>query len=140
VTWLGGIKKWVQAPPGESVAVLSSAATPKIDAAVVHAKIASGSSGIPVMPANAAEIWPYRQVDLVRQINQQLGEAAIINAYDIQCVNKKLTVLKSHPEFANKFHEHAAPQYSRKYADWIIEQFNKDNEFFKKTRAQRRPQ
>jgi hypothetical protein len=138
-SWLSGIRKVVQAPPGETVTVLSSAETPQKDGAVVHAKIAPGSAGVPVMPANAEEIWPYRRVDLVREINLRLGDEAQINSYDIQCINKKLDALRSRPEFVYKSHKHAAPQYSNEYANWIVEQFKKDKDFFRNTRVQHRP-
>jgi hypothetical protein len=50
---LGGIRKVVQSPPGETVTVLSSAKSPRRDGNVVHARITSGSSTVSVTPANA---------------------------------------------------------------------------------------
>ena len=138
-SWLGGIRKVVQAPPGERVTVLSSAETPQKQAGVVHGTIAPGPAAVPVMPANAEEIWPHRQVDLIREVNQRLGDEAKINSYDVQCINKKLDALKSHPEFAYKPHRLAAPQYSKEYANWIVQQFKRDRNFFKNTRAEHRP-
>jgi hypothetical protein len=137
--WLGGIRKVVQSPPGETVTVLSSAKSPQRDGSVVHARITSGPSAVSVTPANAGEIWPHRQVDLVHEVNNRLRNQVTINSYDIQCINKKLDVLKAYSEFAYKSHKHAAPQYSNEYADWIVEQFRKDRNFFQKTRAQFRP-
>jgi hypothetical protein len=138
-SWMGGIRKVVQSPPGETVTVLSSATSPQQDSSVVHARITASAAGVSVSPANAGDIWPYRRVDLIREVNHRLGGAATINPYDIQCINKSLDVFTSHPEFAYKPHKLAAPQYSNEYADWIVAHFKRDKDFFKSTRTQHRP-
>jgi hypothetical protein len=138
-SWLGGIKKVVQSAPGETVTVLSSATSPQKGGTPVHARITTGPTAVPVVPANAEDIWPHRQVELIREVNRRLGDEVKINSYDIQCINKMLDVLNSHHEFAYKPYKHSAPQYSNKYADWIVGQFQKDKSFFERTRAQHRP-
>jgi len=73
---------------------------------------------------------------LLAEINKELKIAPLINGHDILCINSNLGVLKNHPEFAYKPHRLASPQYSKKYASWIVEQFKQDAKFFKRIREE----
>jgi Schlafen, AlbA_2 len=139
-TWLGGIKKVVETPADHAVTVVS---TPMIGGAggvgvggfgAMTATVSAGPGAIKIVPQNAEEIWPYRQKNLLAEVNKELGAEVKINGHDVQCVNREIDVLKKHPEFAYKPHTLASPQYSPDYVKWIVGQWRKDKDFFAKCR------
>lgn len=104
-TWLGNIRKVVESPPDRAVTVVS---TPLIETTTgtggiggfgaMTATVTAGPGAIRIVPQNAEEIWPYRQKDLIREVNKELENGSKITTYDVQCVNSEIQVLKKHPE------------------------------------------
>jgi hypothetical protein len=140
-TWLGGIRKVVETPPGHIINVVSSPSSskrgiPQTEGMTITADIAATPGAVRVVPQNAEEIWPHRQKDLLHIINKRIKVDPPINAHDILCINRHINVLKSHPEFAYKPHKLASPQYSDKYADWIVAQYSTDQKFFQRRREE----
>jgi hypothetical protein len=138
-SWLGGIRKVVQAPPGHVINVVSSPSSPKSGASqtegiALTADITPTPGAVKVVPHNAEEIWPHRQKDLLGIINKRIKPA--VNGHDILCIKNHLNVLKDHPKFAYKPHTLASPQYSADYAAWIIEQYANDANFFRRLREE----
>jgi hypothetical protein len=134
-TWLGGIRKVVEAPPGQSVIVTTQVARgKKPPGPVIHAVITADAGASQFVPSNAGEIWPHRQKDLLNAVNGKLPKGKNINTHDVQCLNRVFNVLKDHPEFAYKSHRLAAPQYSDAFTDWIVQQFSINANFFADTR------
>ena len=133
-TWLGGIRKVVEAPPGHTIAVVSATSNLPSEQLAPVAVITADPAAPKVVPRNAEEIWPYRQKDLINGVNKKLGKGVKINPYDVQCIKHQFEVMKSRPEFAYKPHRLASPQYSQAFADWIVNQVRTDPNFFQKTR------
>ena len=67
-------------------------------------------------------------------VNGKLPKGKNINTHDMQCINRVFDILKDHPEFAYKPHRLASPQYSEAFVDWVVQQFNLNNNFFAETR------
>ncbi len=134
--WLGGIRKVVEAAPGDTVTVVSSSRLKGADSHVINAKVSSDPSAVSFVPRNAAELWPHRQKDLILEVNGRLGTAARINSHDVYCIKTVFDVLKSHPEFSYQSHPLASPQYSNAFADWIVSEYRKDNAFFHRVRTE----
>jgi Schlafen, AlbA_2 len=133
-SWLGGIRKVVQAEANDTVTVISSPRTLSKGTPVILAKAATDPSALTVVPGNAEEIWPYRQKDLINEVNKRLGQGVRINTHDIFCIKRVFDVLNKRPDFAYRPHHLAAPQYSEAFAAWIVSEFQKDNEFFERVR------
>ena len=136
-SWLSGITKVVETPPGHAVTVLSSPIDPTTtslgDQGIsITAKLKAGPGALAVVPQNAAEIWPHRQKDVLRGKNKRIGPH--INGHDITCLNEEFDLLKTHPEFVYKSHELASPQYSNAFVEWVVEQSKEDSEFFTRAR------
>ena len=89
-TWLGGIRKVVETNPDNSVVIVSSSTTQQKQGAIVTARLTSDPSAVPLVPGNTGELWPHRQVDLIREVNKRLGPGVRINTYDIQCIKTKI--------------------------------------------------
>jgi hypothetical protein len=107
--------------PGEADIVLNAGSDGK-SGAVVH--VAKDSSST----------HPFRQKDLVVEVNKKLNGAKTINSYDIQCINRKHKV-KSKPEWFYQGKVAGSPaQYSNAFIHWVIERFRQDKNFFVKAR------
>lgn len=102
----------------------------------ITAKVSAGPGAVQFVPQNAEEIWPYRQKDLLREINKELKITPPVNGHDILCINTHLEILKKHPEFAYKPHSLASPQYNDDYVKWIVAQYKQDPKFFMRMRAE----
>jgi EC042_2821-lke REase len=77
---------------------------------------------------------PYRQKEVVAEVNRKLPGRTAVNAYDIQCFRKVHKIdEKTAPQFCHlpKF---GSMQYSDAFIEWVVEQHAKDKKFFKKAR------
>jgi Schlafen, AlbA_2 len=137
-SWLGGIRKVVESPAGHAINVVSSPLDPKAKSSSdkglsITAQLTADPGALKVVPQNASELWPYRQKDLLKEINKRVSPS--INGHDITCINKELDLLKTHPEFLYKPHKLASPQYSDAFVAWVADEFEKDRQFFTRMRA-----
>ncbi|MEZ5812477.1 MAG: hypothetical protein R3D45_13780 [Rhizobiaceae bacterium] len=128
-TWLGGIRQVVEAPAGHEVKVVRQA---DLAGAPIQARITNDENAVAVRPQNAEEIWPYRQIDLLRQINNALPDGTNINGYDILCVKIQHDINPTtKPEYIFKPHASASPQYSDLFVVWLRDAYHKNNDFFR---------
>ena len=100
-----------------------------------------GSGGEPTqileIPKDPSVSHPFRQKELIEEVNSQLGDQEI-NQYDIQSVND-VYGLKNRPDFFYQGKVAGSPgQYSQACADWLVTRFQRDNLFFQNARDQRR--
>jgi hypothetical protein len=134
-TWITGIRKVVETGPRESVTVISSSQMSPKYGSIVKAAVSSDPTAMRVTPNNPEEIWPHRQIDVIRLVNKQIGDAKI-NQFDIQCIKSNLDIFKKHPEYAYKPHRFAAPQYSDAFVDWLVEGYKNNKNVFRKAREE----
>jgi hypothetical protein len=106
---------------------------------MVQAAISSDPSAMKFTPTNAGDIWPHRQIDVIREVNKELAGDAKINTHDILCIKKKYDIVKSRPEFAYKPHRLAGPQYSPAFVEWLVAEYKKNKNFFQKAREEHNP-
>lgn len=82
---------------------------------------------------------PFRRKEVIEKVNSLLN-CLNINQYDIQCINKVYQI-KSKSEYFYQGKITGSPaQYSQKFVNWIMEQHNRDKEFFVKTKAKAKSQ
>ena len=130
-TWMGGIREVVQASAGEVVHVV----TLEDGGQGITARIGN-DPGIPeVRPQNPEEVWPYREGELVRQVSQQLPPGTRFNGHDVRSIREAHHVDPERPpEFVFKPHQMSSPQYSERFAEWLVDQYGRDPDFFKEAR------
>lgn len=86
------------------------------------------------IPKDPSTSHPYRQKELLNRVNTTLTGTKI-NQYDIQCVNK-VHHIKNKQDFFYQGKIPGSPgQYSQAYADWLVKQFDRDDQFFEKARV-----
>lgn len=101
--------------------------------------LTTGDSGsamhVVEVPKDPSKTHPYRQKELLVEVNARLAGATSINTYDIQCVAKAFNIARR-AEFYYKSSIKGTPaQYSPQFVDWLIAQYQKDPAFFLKARA-----
>jgi hypothetical protein len=130
-SWLDGIAKVVTAPVGATVSVVPDE---------VHLTGSESGTAVRLVNDDAAPafkamrtdlLYPYRQKELVKRVNDILG-IPTITAHDVYCVRKAHGV-DDQPNFFYK-PQFSSPQYSDAFADWIVEQYRADAEFFQKAK------
>jgi hypothetical protein len=75
---------------------------------------------------------PYREVEVVRAVNDALGTGTVRH-YDVQCVRRAYDV--DHQERFFHRPKFGSPQYSRTFVDWLIASYRKDPDFFVEAKA-----
>lgn len=100
--------------------------------------ISSGPGGKKALVVDRWRDWdnthPYRQKDVIEQVNKQLGRKWIINQYDVLVVRRKYDV-ESNEAFCHKSRlPGRSAQYSTKFVNWLVSQYEEDSNFFDEAR------
>jgi hypothetical protein len=85
-----------------------------------------------LQPQDVDHLYPWRQKDLLRELNSRLGRRAL-NSYDIQAVRRQHQ-LDDRPDFVFNL-PGAGRRYSPAVAEWIMDQYTRTPEFFHEARA-----
>jgi hypothetical protein len=130
-SWLDGITKVVTAPLGATVSILSGEV--KLSGAddATNVRLVNDDSAPAFKAFRTDLLYPYRQKELVARVNAMLG-GPIISPHDVYSVRKAHAV-ESQPNFYYK-PQYSSPQYSQAFADWMVDQYRADPEFFSKAR------
>ena len=79
---------------------------------------------------------PYRQKEVILEVNRRLDRARSVNAFDVLSVRRVHHITEeTRPEFVHvpKF---GSPQYSDAFVDWLVERDRSDPDFFTRAKAQ----
>jgi hypothetical protein len=130
--WLGNMRKVVEAGPDAMVAVYRPTTGDAVDQPQ-RIQLTSDPNAAVYGRLDPDASHPYRQTELVTEVNRRLPKGVTINAHDI------LSVRRTHDTDTNPsfFHQprFGSPQYSDSFVDWIAEQYERDKEFFTNARA-----
>jgi hypothetical protein len=124
------VRKAVAAPKGAEVLVVS----PRKPTALPTVRIVDDPDAPGLARTDFDVTHPYRQKELVARVNERLAGAAHVTPYDIQCVRRTHDI-DDRPAF---FHrpKFGSPQYSEDYVVWLVDQFERDPQFFEHAKAQ----
>jgi len=130
--WLDGVRKVVRAPEGSAVQVLPREVVQSTSATATPIKIVDDPAAPAYRLVDPDKTHPYRQKELLTQVNRRLPKGRMINSYDILVVRRLHgiddKVLYCHcPKYAS-------PQYSDAFVAWLVEKHQADNGFFSKAR------
>jgi hypothetical protein len=109
----------------------ASKSVPRDNAAPQPVRIVTDPNAPALQPQDVDRLYPWRQKDLLRELNKRLGRR-VLNSYDIQAIRRQHH-LDEHPEYVFNL-PGAGRRYSPAVADWIMEQHNRDPEFFHRAR------
>lgn len=98
-----------------------------------------GESAVVIeVPKDPDHTHPFRQKEVVEQVNQRLGGRKTINSYDVQVVRKVHNVDSNQRFFYQSRLPNRSPQYSPQFVDWLVKQYEKAPGFFDRARRQAR--
>jgi hypothetical protein len=127
--WLDGIAKVVEAPTGSVVKIIAPG---DANEAASQVRLTTDPMA-PSLPVGSIDLgWPYRQKEVVAEVNKALVGAKIVHATHI------LYVRRAHDIEANGAfcytQKHVSPKYSPAFVVWILDQYKADSEFFEKAK------
>jgi hypothetical protein len=132
-SWLGNIRKVVEAPIGHVVQMLPPNVIMKETNDATAIRITDDVDAPVYKIENPDNICPFRQKDIVNKINEKHRLEEKINQYDIQAIIHVFVIDNSKPNFYYKS-LYGPKQYSQAFVDWILGEHIKDTMFFHKTR------
>jgi hypothetical protein len=129
--WLSGIRQVVTAPRGSEIVAIERTEDEAGETAI---RITTDRNA----PLYRAVDWdvthPYRQKEVLQEVNARLPEDAAINAYDIQSVKRVHEIDDvTRPDFVHR-PRFGWFQYSRDFVHWLVAQWERDPQFFAKAR------
>ena len=135
--WLDGITRIVEAPIGSTVRMIPPNATDSecSDAVAIRLTKDETAKTLNVLPIDKTH--PYRQKEVIEELNARLAGVTKITSHDLQCIRKRFRILEDINLCYTQ--KHAAPKYSSAYVDWILEQYAANVDFFKETKEQFAP-
>jgi len=136
-SWLGNIRKVVEAPPGYSVEILPPEVRVSTQPTATPIRIVDEPGAPPYRLETPDHTHPHRQKEVIELVNQQLGGEKIINSYDVLSVRRVYEIDETKPQYCYnpKF---GSPQYRDDFINWLIQCYEKDPLFFVKAREQYR--
>src|SRR4051794_4900387 len=75
---------------------------------------------------------PYRQKELIAEVNGRLPEERAINAYEFQAVRRTNDI---DPDFVHR-PRFGTNQYSQAFVDWLVERIDRDPQFIQRARVE----
>ena len=126
--WLKNVRQVIEAPLGSTVITIE----PSSDLSALPVRLSDDPNAPLISAVSPDTTHPYRQKELMDAVNQRLPEGVRINQYDVLCIRRLHDIDgKRTFHYLPKFGGH---QYSPALADWIIQQYDQDKEFFTKSR------
>jgi hypothetical protein len=129
--WLQGIGKVMAAPVGSSVQVIQQDVTLREEPGATAIRLTTDESAPSLSVVQADKLYPYRQKELVNRLVERLG-TKIVTTHDLQCVRRVYSV-DDNPNFSHQS-QWSPRKYSEAFVDWLVEQHNRDPNFFQKAR------
>jgi hypothetical protein len=130
--WLGNMRKVVEAGPDAMVAVYRPTSGDPADQPQ-RIQLTSDPNAAVYGRLDPDTSHPYRQTEVVQEVNRRLPKGVRINAHDV------LSVRRTHGTDTNPLFFHqprfGSPQYSDSFIDWIVEEHARDKDFFANARA-----
>ena len=130
---LANVRRVFQAPPGHGVVLVPSNANVDGDSIGPSTPLTSDPR-VPVsrlMDPDSA--YPFRQKEVLEEVNRRLNGRYTINSFDALCIRRIHKIDGTKPAFSEK-RMYSSRQYSERFVDWLVEQFDADPKFFLKAR------
>jgi hypothetical protein len=131
--WLANIREVMHAPGGAEVAVVETAERDE-DGRPTLIRLTTDPHAPLYGQVDPDRSHPYRQKEVIREVNAQLGEGAV-NAFDILSVRRVYAISEeTRPEFVHvpKF---GSSQYSNAFVEWLVAEHDRNPQFFGRAKA-----
>lgn len=132
-SWLDGIAKVVEAPAGSRFAVLPPEGTRTGPSGSLPMTLTSDPEAPAYYAVPLDTTHPYRQKEVILEVNARLSGRRNINSHDIICIRRVFEIQKDIVRCYTQ--NYASPRYSQQFVDWIIESFESNPAFFDEARS-----
>jgi hypothetical protein len=129
--WMAGVRKVVSAPAGSRISVLPAGVKQSSSPDAVPIRITDNPTAPEYRLVDPDVTHPWRQKELIGEINKRLPDGKKINQYNIRAV-RQLFEIDGKPEFFHKG-KFSSPQYSAALYEWLLSQYTRDGQFFIRT-------
>jgi hypothetical protein len=136
--WMDGVRKVVNAPAGSTVSVLPRVVRQTDDPTAMPIRISSDPDAPEYRLVDPDSTHPWRQKELIAQINGAVEACDKINSFDIFAL-RHLYQIDGEVRYFHKS-KYGAPQYSEALKDWLLTEYARDHEFFRRVRDEYRQQ
>ncbi len=132
-SWLDGIAKVVEAPTGSRFAVLPPEGAPTGPSGSLPMQLTNDPGAPAYYAVPIDRTHPYRQKEVVHEVNVKLAGKRSINSHDVVCIRRVYSVQKEiNFCYTQNF---ASPRYTQQFVDWIADQYQANASFFEETRS-----
>jgi hypothetical protein len=131
--WLANIRQVMHAPDRAEVAIIETAERDE-EGRPTLIRLTTDPHAPLYGQVDPDQSHPYRQKEVITEVNARL-DGRSVNAFDVLSVRRVHAISEeTRPEFVHvpKF---GSPQYSDAFVDWLVEQDERDPEFFTKAKT-----
>jgi hypothetical protein len=127
-SWLDGIAKVVEAPAGSSVQILRPGTSGDPQAV----RLTNDPGAQVAYSISVDKTHPFRQKEVVREVNSGLNGKRVISSFHIQCI-RRVHRIDDDPTFCytQKF---ASPKFSQAFVDWVLQKYSANPAFFEEAK------
>lgn len=135
--WIDRVRQVALAPEGAKVALVTAS---DANGTPTRIRLTSDPTAIVYGRLDPDQTHPYRQTELLQELNKRLPAGSQVNSHDVKCLRKVHGISEeTHPEFTH-WPMYSSPQYSHEFVDWLISQYQADSNFFINARDNYRDQ
>lgn len=131
---LNGVQQVINAPPGAKIAVLSDQVFEAASEDAFPIRIVEDPLAPQYRKIDTDIAYPYRQKELIQEVNRKLPEGVGINSYDALSI-RRVYDIEGNTKFCH-VPLFSSQQYNQAFVDWIVERYRRDKNFFLKARAE----
>jgi len=129
---MSNVRKVTAMPAGAEIAIVPGELAKTGDDKAMPFRLVDDPSAPTVRALDLDKTYPFRQTEVVAEVNKRLDGGRKVSRFDIQCV-RSTHGTDDKPMYAHK-PKFATRQYSDAFIDWMVAQYRKDNTFFDKAR------
>lgn len=131
---LSGLQQVIKAPPGAKVVILSDQVFETETDDAFPIRIVEDPSAPQYRKIDTDLAYPFRQKELINEVNRKLPEGMKVNSYDVLAV-RRVYDIDDNTKFCHA-PLYSTQQYSPAFVDWIVERYGRDKDFFRNARAE----
>ena len=126
---IGDIKRVIAAPPGSEIVAIERSEDERGDRVI---RITTDAHAPLYRAIDFDVTHPYRQKELIAEVNARLPEKRAINSYEFQAIKRTYDI---DPDFVHR-PRYGTNQYSEAFVEWLVERIGDEPEFVSRAREQ----
>ena len=128
---IGDIKRVIAAPPGSEIVAIERSEDERGERVI---RITTDEHAPLYRAIDFDVTHPYRQKELIAEVNSRLPGDKAINSYEFQAIKRTYDV---DPDFVHR-PRYGTNQYSETFAEWLVERIGREPEFVSRARERYR--